>query len=167
MRPAAGSPRGTGSERSPRGPGCGGWLRTSDPATEIPPRGVFPGYGRRPAPFIFTDGDIAAMHAACGSLRPWFRSETYTALFGLIAVTGVRVGEALAIPSGGIDLDAGLLAVRPARSRCERILPLHPTTLAALPQYEELPAPKHPNATTFFLSIRGTSLCHGPVLRAF
>ena len=83
--------------------GFAAWLRTIDPATEIPPRGVFPGYGRRPAPFIFTDDDIAAMHAACGSLRPWFRSATYTALFGLVAVTGIRIGEALAIPAGGID----------------------------------------------------------------
>jgi hypothetical protein len=80
------------------------WLRTIDPATEIPPGRVFPGYGKRPAPFIFTDDDIAAMHAACGSLRPWFRSATYTALFGLVAVTGIRIGEALAIPVGGIDL---------------------------------------------------------------
>lgn len=129
------------------------WLRAVDPATEIPPRGVFPSYGRRPAPFIFTDDDIARMHAACGSLRPWFRSATYTALFGLIAATGVRVGEALAIPVGGIDLDAGLLPVHPAKSRCERILPLHPTTVAALAEYEELRARKHPKATTFFVSI--------------
>jgi integrase/recombinase XerD len=147
--------------------GFASWLRTIDPATEIPPRGVFPGYGPRPAPFIFTDGDIAAMHAACGSLRPRFRAATYTALFGLIAVTGVRVGEALSIPAGGIDLGTGLLPVRPAKSRCERILPLHPTTVAALAEYEELRARKHPKATTFFVSIRGTRLCHGPVLRAF
>jgi integrase len=128
---------------------------------------VFPGYGRRPAPFIFTDGDIAAMHAACGSLRPWFRSATYTALFGLVAVTGIRIGEALAVPVGGIDLDAGLLPVHPAKSRCERILPLHPTTVAALAEYKELRARKHPKATTFFTSIRGTRLCHHPVLNAF
>jgi integrase/recombinase XerD len=143
------------------------WLRTIDPATEIPPGRVFPGYGKRPAPFIFTDDDIAAMHAACGSLRPWFRSATYTALFGLVAVTGIRIGEALAIPAGGIDLDTGLLAVHPAKSRCERILPLHPTTVAALAEYEELRARKHPKATTFFTSIRGTRLCHHPVLNAF
>ena len=143
------------------------WLRTIDPATEIPPGRVFPGYGKRPAPFIFTDDDIAAMHAACGSLRPWFRSATCTALFGLVAVTGIRIGEALAIPAGGIDLDTGLLAVHPAKSRCERILPLHPTTVAALAEYEELRARKHPKATTFFTSIRGTRLCHHPVLNAF
>jgi integrase len=147
--------------------GFAAWLRTIDPATEIPPRGVFPGQGRRPAPFIFTDGDIARMHAACGSLRPRFRSATYTALFGLVAVTGIRIGEALSIPVGGIDLHAGLLPVHPAKSRCERILPLHPTTVAALAEYEELRARKHPAAATFFVSIRGTRLCHHPVLNAF
>jgi integrase len=131
--------------------GFAAWLRTIDPATEIPPRGVFPAQGRRPAPFIFTDDGIARMHAACGSLRPWFRSATYTALFGLVAVTGIRIGEALAIPVGGIDLDSGL----------------HPTTVAALAEYEELRARKHPAATTFFVSIRGTRLCHHPVLNAF
>src|SRR5713226_6482597 len=94
-------------------------------------------------------------------------SAGYTALFGLVAVTGIRIGEALAIPAGGIDLDAGLLPVHPAKSRCERILPLHPTTVAALAEYEELRARKHPAAATFFVSIRGTRLCHHPVLNAF
>ena len=176
------SPRSTRSRgrscrrESPRGPGPSGLPPSAGSrpgcAPSIPPRrsrpgACSPGYGRRPAPFIFTDDDIAAMHAACGSLRPWFRSATYTALFGLIAVTGIRIGEALAIPVGGIDLDAGLLPVHPAKSRCERILPLHPTTVAALADYEELRARKHPKATTFFMSIRGTRLCHHPVLNAF
>ena len=116
------------------------WLRTIDPATEIPPRGVFPGQGKRPAPFIFTGEQLAAVNAACAGLRPAFRAATCTALFGLVAVTGIRIGEALAIPAGGIDLDAGLLAVAPAKSRCERILPLHPTTVAALAEYEALRA---------------------------
>ena len=164
---AAAVTRWTWTQRLTAVRGFAAWLRTIDPATEIPPRGVFPGYGRRPAPFIFTDDDIAAMHAACGSLRPWFRSATYTALFGLVAVTGIRIGEALAIPAGGIDLDAGLLPVHPAKSRCERILPLHPATVAALAEYGELRARKHPSATTFFVSIRGTRLCHHPVLNAF
>jgi len=147
--------------------GFAAWLRTIDPVTEIPPKGVFPGQGKRPAPFIFSDGDIAAVTAACGSLRPAMRAATYAALFGLIAVTGIRIGEALAIPAGGIDLDAGLLPVRPAKSRCERILPLHPTTVAALAEYDAVRARRHPAATTFFVSIRGTALCHGPVMEAF
>ncbi len=147
--------------------GFAAWLRTTDPATEVPPRGVFPGQGRRPAPFIFSDGDIARVTAACAGLRPAMRAATYTALFGLIAVTGIRIGEALAIPAGGIDLDAGLLPVMPAKSRCERILPLHPTTVQALADYDAVRARRHPAATTFFVSIRGTRLCHHPVLTAF
>ncbi len=147
--------------------GFAAWLRTIDPDTEIPPKGVFPGQGKRPAPFIFSDRNIARLVSACGSLRPAMRAATYTALFGLIAVTGIRIGEALAIPAGGIDLDAALLPVRPAKSRCERILPLHPTTVEALAEYDALRARKHPAATTFFVSIRGTMLCHQPVLAAF
>jgi integrase/recombinase XerD len=147
--------------------GFAAWLRAIDPATEIPPRGVFPGQGKRPSPFIFSGDSIAAMTAACGSLRPAMRAATYTALFGLVAVTGIRIGEDPATPAGGIDLDAGMLPVMPAKSRCERILPLHPTTVEALAEYDAVRARRHPAATTFFVSIRGTRLCHGPVLAAF
>jgi integrase/recombinase XerD len=147
--------------------GFASWLRAIDPATEIPPKAVFPGQGKRPAPFVFSEDDIARMTAACAGLRPAMRAATCTALFGLIAVTGIRVGEALAIPAGGIDLDAGLLPVRPAKSRCERILPLHPTTVGALAEYAALRARRHPAAATFFVSIRGTRLCHQPVMAAF
>ena len=134
------------------------WLRTIDPAAEIPPKGVFPGQGKRPAPFIFTSGDLTAVTAACAGLRPAMRAAACTALFGLIAVTGVRIGEALTIPAGGIDLDAGLLPVMPAKSRCQRILPLHPTTVAALADHDALRARSFPGAATFFVSEKGTPL---------
>jgi integrase len=134
------------------------WLRTIDPATEIPPRGVFPGQGKRPAPFIFTSEDLAAVIAGCDVLRPAMRAAACTALFGLIAVTGVRIGEALAIPAGGIDLDAGLLPVMPVKSRCQRILPLHPTTAAALADYDVLRARAFPGAARFFVSEKGTPI---------
>jgi integrase len=147
--------------------GFAAWLSTIDPATEIPPRGVFPGQGKRPAPFIFSGDGNARLVAACGTLRPAMRAATYTALFGLIAVTGIRIGEALAIPAGGIDLAAGLLPVRPAKSRCERILPLHQTTVDALAHYAALRGRRHPAAATFFTSIRGTRLCYSPVIAAF
>ena len=147
--------------------GFAAWLRAIDPATEVPPKGVFPRPGKRPAPFIFSDDDITRLITACGSLRPASRAATYTALFGLVAVTGVRIGEALAIPAGGIDLDAGLLTVAPAKSRRERILPLHPTTVAALADYAAIRSRSHPAAATFFVSIRGTMLLHHCVLNAF
>jgi integrase len=147
--------------------GFAAWLRTIDPASEVPPRGVFPGQGKRPAPFIFSDSDITRMMAACAGLRPAMRAATCTVLSGLIAVTGIRLGEALAIPAGGIDLDAGLLPVMPAKSRCQRILPLHPTTVDALAEYAALRAGAHPDAATFFVSDQGTPLRQGPALTAF
>jgi len=143
------------------------WLRTVDPATEIPPKGVFPGQGKRPAPFIFTGEDLAAVITACDVLRPAMRAAACTALFGLIAVTGVRIGEALAIPAGGIDLDAGLLPVAPAKSRCQRILPLHPTAVAALADYDALRARTFPGAATFFVSEKGTPLTRQAALTSF
>lgn len=157
----------TWSQRLTAVRGFATWLRTTDPAAEIPPGDVFPWQDRRPAPFIFSDADITAVTAACGSLRPQMRAATYTALFGLIAVTGIRIGEALAIPADGIDLEAGLLPVMPAKSRCERILPLHPATTAALAEYAALRASRHPAAETFFVSARGTALCHPSARRAF
>lgn len=143
------------------------WLRTVDPATEIPPKGVFPGQGKRPAPFIFTSQDLAAVIAGCAVLRPAMRAAACTALFGLIAVTGIRIGEALAIPAGGIDLDAGLLPVMPAKSRCQRILPLHPTTVAALTDYDAVRARAFPGAATFFVSEKGTPLSRQLALTSF
>lgn len=74
------------------------------------------------------------MITACGGLRPALRPATYTALFGLVAVTGARIGEALSISAGGIGLDAGLLTVAPAKSRRERILPLHPAAATFFPK---------------------------------
>lgn len=143
------------------------WLRTFDPATEIPPKGVFPGQGKRPAPFIFTGEDLAAVIAGCAVLRPEMRAASCAALFGLLAVTGVRIGEALAIPAGGIDLDAGLLPVAPAKSRCQRILPLHPTAVAALADYDAVRARSFPRAATFFVSEKGTPLNRQFALTSF
>jgi integrase/recombinase XerD len=147
--------------------GFAAWLRAIDPATEILPRGVFPRPARRPGPFIFSDDGITRLVTACGSLRPSVRAATCTALFGLVAVTGVRIGEALAVPAGGIDLDAGLLTAAPAKSRRERVLPLHPATVAALADYGALRSRTYPEAATFFVSTRGTVLCCHPVLVAF
>jgi integrase/recombinase XerD len=158
---------GTWAERLGAVRGFAAWLRTVDPAAEVPPAGVFPGQGKRPAPFIFTAGEVTRMHAACASLRPAFRAVTYSALFGLIAVTGIRRGEALSIPVGGIDLDAGLLPVAPAKGRCERVLPLHPTTAAALAEYDGLRSRRHPAATAFFVTTRGRRICGHAALTAF
>lgn len=74
----------TWTHRLTAGRSFAAWLRTIDPAAEIPPRGVFPGQGKRPDPFIYSGGDIARLIGACGSLRPRMRAATYTALFAWV-----------------------------------------------------------------------------------
>jgi integrase/recombinase XerD len=111
------------------------FLAAEDPRHEIPPAGVFRGSRPRPTPYIFSDGEIQQLlvHARRlgppGSLRP----QTYSTLFGLLAVTGMRVAEALALQLTDVTVD-GLL-IRHTKFKKSRLLPLRATTRAALDQY--------------------------------
>jgi integrase len=149
--------------------GLATYLRTIDPATEIPSPDVFPGQGKRPAPHIYSDTQIARLLQAARTLRPRLRAATYETLLGLIAVTGLRISEALRLQRDGVDLETGILTVTSAKSGSTRLLPLHPTTVQALRGYAEVrdrlrPTPR---ASTFFVSIRGTALIHSPVRATF
>jgi integrase/recombinase XerD len=70
-------------------------LKAVDPQTEIPPLGVLPHRCRRVAPYLYSDTDIEALMAAARALRPPQRAATYETLIGLLAVTGMRSGEAI------------------------------------------------------------------------
>ena len=87
--------------------GFAAWLRTVDPAAEIPPAGLIPSRKRRATPYLYSDAEITALMTAAQSLRFPLRTATYQALTGLLAVTGMRVGEA-------ISLDRGDVTRRPA-----------------------------------------------------
>ncbi len=65
-----------------------------DPATEIPPVDVLPHHYRRVTPHLFTDAQITALLDAPTRLRPALRARTWHTLIGLLAVSGLRVGEA-------------------------------------------------------------------------
>src|SRR5712691_3828827 len=84
-----------------------------DPRTEVPPAGLLPGL-KRAKPYIYSDAEIDALLAAAlalppaGGLRRW----TYHCLFGLIAVTGMRLSEAIGLQRDDVDLDDGVLTVR-------------------------------------------------------
>ncbi|MDR1442001.1 MAG: tyrosine-type recombinase/integrase [Bifidobacteriaceae bacterium] len=108
-----------------------------DPGTEVPPPGVFPsGYGRV-SPLIFTAAQTADILGAAGRLSRFDRSVVYPVLFGLLAATGMRIGEALALTSGDVDLEQGVLTVRRGKSPNPRLVPLHPTATQALSGYSE------------------------------
>jgi integrase len=145
------------------------YLKAIDPATQIPPRGVFPGQGKRPAPYIFSEQDITRLLEATRTLHTPLRAATCHAMFGLLAVSGLRISEALCLQRDSLDPDTGVLAVTSAKSGSVRLVPLHPTATTALCEYADLRDRLHPqaSASTFFISHRGTALSKTTVRDAF
>jgi integrase len=114
------------------------YLHTIDPAVQVPPRGVLPGQPRRAVPYLYSPADLAALFAQTQHLRTPLRTATMSTLIGLLAVTGMRIGEAIACDDDDFDPAEGILAVRRAKGGGSRQLPLHPTTVAALVDYQAL-----------------------------
>jgi len=115
--------------------GFAAYLQTIDPATEVPPSDLLPLKQRRSTPYLYSDAEVAALLRAAGTLRPALRALTYETLIALLAVTGLRIGEALGLDRGDVDLSKGLLLVRDGKFGKSRQVPLHPTTVAALDGY--------------------------------
>jgi integrase/recombinase XerD len=111
------------------------YLRTIDETTEVPPRGVFPTSRHRPTPYLWSEGDIARLLECTRTLRPPFRAATHEALFGLLAASGMRLGEALGLTCADVDLEAGVITIRHAKFDRERLVPLHESTTTALRTY--------------------------------
>ena len=108
------------------------YMNTLDPGHEVPPRGVFTFQRRRTAPYIYTPAQITTLLDAAARLRRFERATIYPVVFGLLAATGMRVGELLALDVDEVDLDAGVITVSRGKSRDPRLVPVHPTTTQAL-----------------------------------
>jgi integrase len=137
------------------------YLQTIDPSTEIPPVGVFGGHYQRPVPYLWSQRDIARLLDAARALRPPLKAATCEALFGLLAVTGMRVGEAVALQRDDVDLASGVITIREQTAKLERarLIPVHSTTITALERYVEARdrlCPR-PRSSRFFLSPRGAA----------
>ena len=136
------------------------YLRALDPATEVPPPGVFPTRRHRPTPFLWSQRDICRLLESTRALRPAVRAATYEALFGLLATCGMRVGEAVGLDRDDVDLQAGVITIRHAKFDRPRLVPLHPTVTEALSRYaaERDRLCPRPRARAFFVSSAGTRL---------
>lgn len=134
------------------------WLAAEDPRTEVPPTGLLPRHGRRLAPYIYSDADVQALLAAARRLSGRLRPDTYATLFGLLAATGMRVGEAVALDRDRFDPDEGVLEVRDGKDGRSRLVPLHATTIQALLRYARVRDRRFasPRSPGFFLSEAGT-----------
>jgi integrase len=138
------------------------YLHTIDPSAEVPPAGLIPARPRRATPYLYSGADITALIAAAASLRFPLRTATYQTLIGLLAVTGMRVGETIRLDRSDLDLAAGIITVRQSKFGKTRLLPLHPTTTGALHDYLRLRDRLHPSPGTaaVFISPAGTRLLY-------
>lgn len=137
-------------------------LHAIDPRHEVPPTGVWPAKSHRATPYLYSDADIAALMAAARQFRSPLRAATFETLTGLLAVTGLRIGEALGLDRDDVDLVDGVLRIRDAKFGKSREVPLHPSTVEALADYargrnEFCPRPRDPS---FFISTAGTRLLY-------
>ncbi len=110
-------------------------LHALDPATEVPPADLLPGRPSRATPYLYSDTDVTALIAAAAMLCTPHRVATYRTLIGLLAVTGMRVGEAIRLDRDDFDSVGGLLTIRHGKFGKSRELPLHPSAVDTLRDY--------------------------------
>jgi integrase/recombinase XerD len=132
-------------------------LATINPESEVPSKDLLPGHRPRIAPHIYTHEEIAALMAAARGLRPRLRATSHETLIGLLAVTGMRPGEALALDRQDVDLRHGALHVRAGKQKRQREVPLHESTIGALHEFASQRDARFPTPSTpaFFISARG------------
>ena len=144
------------------------YLATIGPRTEVPPRDLLPAREQRLAPYIYSPAETQALMAAAETLLPWLRGATHRTLIGLLAATGLRLGEALGLDRQDVDLDDGVLRVRGKDAKWREV-PLHSTTTHALSDYARLrdqhwPQPK---TSAFFVCTTGERLQKWVVHKTF
>ena len=140
----------------------------SDPRTEVPPANLLPHRAHRPAPYIYTDNEVRHLIKAAMQLPSagGLRRHTYATLFGLIAVSGMRISELLHLDREDVDLKQAILTVRNGKFGKTRWIALHSSTRQALQQYgikRDHLCP-NPQVPSFFVSERGVRLT-GDIVR--
>ena len=145
------------------------YYQAIDPATEVPPAQLLPARRPRVSPYLYSGADLAALLAGARELAPPWRAATYETLVGLLAVTGLRLGEALGLDRPDADLAGGVLVVGRAKYGNPREVPLHESTVMALRRYARIRDRQWPRPQTasFFVAARGGRLGAGTVADNF
>jgi integrase len=147
------------------------YVSALDTRTEVPPRGLLPDRSRRPAPYLYQDEQVIELVEVARQVksRKGLKGATLSTLFSLLAVTGMRVGEAIGLDRGDVDLDQAFLRIHRSKGNKIRLVPLHASTRQALQQYQDLRdrVCPHPSTPSFFIFEGGTRLFHCTVNRWF
>jgi integrase len=134
------------------------WRSATDPRTEIPPLGLLPRRYRRPTPYIYSRDEVNRILTSAASLPSprGLRGPTCSTLFGLLAATGMRVGETTLLDRDDVDLKGGVIAIRHGKLGKSRFVPIHRTTRDVLESYTRKRDRVFPRSRTpaFFLIAR-------------
>jgi integrase/recombinase XerD len=144
-------------------------LQTLDSACEVPPTRLVPVRRRRAIPYLYTPDEITALMRAAGRLRGPLHAATYQTLIGLLAVTGLRPGEAIGLDRDDLDDRYGVLRIIDSKFGKSREVVLEPSTLKALGAYRRLRQElcPRPRCEAFFVSTAGTRPLLSCVHRVF
>jgi integrase len=147
------------------------YLSAYDACTEVPPQKLLPYHFYRRDPYHYTDENVCQLVNAARQINPasQIKGPTFGTVLGLLAVTGMRVGEALALDDGDIDFDRALLTIRLAKGSKSRVIPLHASTISALRHYASIRDgiyPKRPSMA-FFVWDGGDRMVYDSVNRWF
>jgi integrase/recombinase XerD len=143
----------------------------TDPATEVPPPGLIPYRPARAVPYIYSHREIRRLLGAANDmaaeheLRPW----TYYCLFGLLAVTGLRLSKARNLRTGDVDWTESILTIRDTKFGKTRLVPVHPSTRKVLAEYAKrrIHFFGEPVESHFFVNRKGQPLDQGDIHRTF
>jgi integrase len=147
----------------------------TDPRTQIPPQGLLPFQPKRARPYLYSDDEIesllcAALKMACRYERGKLRPRVYYCLFGLLSVSGMRLGEARNLELKDVDLNASMLTIRGAKFGKTRLVPLHASTCKVLGNYiarRNRHWAQRPVSDYLFVSSSGHRLDSADIYRTF
>lgn len=143
-------------------------LQTLDPRTEVPPRDLLTARVRRATPYLYRSQEVADLMRATAILRGSHVQATYRTLIGLLAATGMRIGEAIGLDRDDFDAGSGMVTIRHGKFDKARALPLHPSTVAALDAYlRRDDRPRERNTPTLLVSSTGKRLRYATVQPIF
>ena len=145
------------------------YLSGIDANTQVPPLGLMPHRAPWRRPFIYSPADIDAVMTQARRLASPLRAATYETLIGLLASSGLRIGEAIKLDRDDVDWAEGVLLIRESKFGKSRLVPLHPSSMHALAGYTQArdrfqPQPAGPS---FFLSLTRKRLLYADVWLTF
>ena len=147
------------------------YVSAHDARTEVPAQKLLPCNFVRRDPFHYSDEQVMQLIEGAKQIAPSdkIKGPTLGTLIGLLAVTGMRVGEALALECGDVDWDQALLTLRMTKGNKARLIPLHSSTVAALQRYASIRDDVYPEreTTSFFVWEGGGRLIYDSVNRWF